>query len=175
MRVTPSLPSPSWGMRGESVLWFTPPQHARHTWMTGLPQLPWGIAVEEAQRRMGVGGRRAALGRGSSCSRTFVCPFLSVRCASMGTWISIRRTVGPFRSVATRCSRSGHYVGRIVHDRIYDPSGHYAGTIVGDRVVYRRTQSTGSAGPSSAANRVGVARAVRVGSAIMGDEPPFPD
>ena len=72
-------------------------------------------------------------------------------------------------------SRSGHYVGSIVHDRIYDPSGHYAGTIVGDRVVYRRTQSTGSAGPSSAANRVGVARAARVGSAIMGDEPPFPD
>jgi len=33
---------------------------------------PVGIAVDEAQRRMGVGGRRAALGRGSSCSRTFV-------------------------------------------------------------------------------------------------------
>jgi len=64
-------------------------------------------------------------------------------------------------------SRSGHYVGRIVHDRIYDPSGHYAGTIVGDRVVYRRTQSTGSAGPSSAANRVGVARAAGVAAQAL--------
>jgi hypothetical protein len=72
-------------------------------------------------------------------------------------------------------SRSGQYVGRIVHDRIYDPSGRYAGTIVGDRVVYRHTHSASTAGPSIAANRIGLARVGRVGSAIMGDEPPFPD
>ena len=72
-------------------------------------------------------------------------------------------------------SRSGRYLGRIRNDKVYDPSGNYCGTIIGDRVVYRGTHSATISGPSVAANRVGTARANRVGSAIWGDEPPFPD
>ena len=72
-------------------------------------------------------------------------------------------------------SRSGRYLGRIQNGKVYDPSGRYAGTIVDDRVVYRSTDSASIASPSVSANRVGTARANRVGSAMWGDEPPFPD
>lgn len=72
-------------------------------------------------------------------------------------------------------ARSGTYVGRVKVDRVFDPSGRYAGTIVGDRVVYRSTDSASISGPSNSANRAGSASARRVGSAIWGDEPPFPD
>lgn len=72
-------------------------------------------------------------------------------------------------------SRSGVYLGQIRNGKVYDPSGSYAGTIVGDRVVYRGTDSATLANPSVAAGRAGTARANRAGSAIWGDEPPFPD
>lgn len=72
-------------------------------------------------------------------------------------------------------SRSGHHLGRIRNGKVYDPSGRYAGTIVGDRVVYRGTDSATVASPSVSAGRAGTARANRAGSAIWGDEPPFPD
>jgi hypothetical protein len=72
-------------------------------------------------------------------------------------------------------SRSGVYVGKVYDDRVYDPSGRYAGTIVGDRVVYRSTHSARIKGPSTSANRVGLAAANRVQSAIWGEEPRFPD
>lgn len=72
-------------------------------------------------------------------------------------------------------SRSGRYVGLIRNGRVYDPNGNYAGTIVGDRVIYRSTDSATIAGPSVSADRAGIARANRVGSATWGDEPAFPD
>jgi len=79
------------------------------------------------------------------------------------------------RSGDSLYSRSGRYVGRIRNGKVYDPSGRYAGTIVGDRVVYRGTDSATLGSPSTSAGRAGSARANRVGSAIWGDEPSFPD
>lgn len=72
-------------------------------------------------------------------------------------------------------SRSGRYLGQIRNGKVYDPSGHYAGTVVRDRVVYRGTDSATIGSPSISANRAGSAAARAVGSAILGDEPPFPD
>ncbi|MGV3712891.1 4-fold beta flower protein [Pseudolysinimonas sp.] len=72
-------------------------------------------------------------------------------------------------------SRSGTYVGRISNGKIYDPNGRYAATIVGDRAVYRTTDSASIIGPSISSNRVGIAVINKVGAAIIGDEPPFPD
>lgn len=72
-------------------------------------------------------------------------------------------------------SRSGRYVGQIRGRKVFAPIGRYAGTVVGERVIYRSTDSASVSGLSTAANRVGSARANRVGSALWGDEPPFPD
>ncbi len=73
-------------------------------------------------------------------------------------------------------SRSGKHVGRISGDTIYGLTGRYAATIVGDRAVYRSADSASTAGVASPrASRVGTAEASRVGSAIMGSEPEFPD
>jgi hypothetical protein len=72
-------------------------------------------------------------------------------------------------------ARSGRYVGRIKGDYVFDPTGRYAATIVGDRVVFRSTHAARISSPSVAANRAGSATANRVGSAIWGDEPSFPD
>ena len=80
------------------------------------------------------------------------------------------QTVGP-----QLYSRSGKYLGRISGDKVYGRDGKYAGTIVGDRVVYRATDRAYAGSPSSSANIVGTAAARTVGSAIMGDEPGFPD
>lgn len=72
-------------------------------------------------------------------------------------------------------SRSGNVVGRIKGEKVYATDGHYVGTIVGDRLVYRSTDSASMGSPFSAVNRVGSAKANRVGSAIWGDEPNIPD
>jgi hypothetical protein len=72
-------------------------------------------------------------------------------------------------------ARSGTYLGRVHGDRVYDPSGRYAGTIVGDRIVYRSTDSASISSPATSANRVGSAAGRRVGAALWGDEPTFPD
>jgi hypothetical protein len=72
-------------------------------------------------------------------------------------------------------SRSGIIVGRIKREKVYGTDGRYVGTIVGDRLVHRSTQSAGISSSFSAANRAGLARADRAGSAIWGDEPDIPD
>jgi hypothetical protein len=72
-------------------------------------------------------------------------------------------------------SGSGKVVGRIKNDKVYGTDGRYVGTIVNDRLVYRSTQSATISSPFLSANRVGTARANRVGSAIWGDEPNIPD
>lgn len=72
-------------------------------------------------------------------------------------------------------SKNGALVGRIDGDRVFSPQGKYVGTIVGDRLVYRSTNSAGSRGSFTRANRAGSARASRAGSAIWGDEPDIPD
>lgn len=72
-------------------------------------------------------------------------------------------------------SGSGTVVGRIKGKKVYGTDGRYVGTITGDRLVYRSTDSAGVGSPFVAANRVGTARANRVGSAILGDEPDIPD
>jgi hypothetical protein len=72
-------------------------------------------------------------------------------------------------------SRSGVYLGKIRGDKVYDPQGQYAGTIVGNRVVYRRMNSGSRTGGSNAARRAGRASASAARSAVMGDEPNFPD
>jgi hypothetical protein len=72
-------------------------------------------------------------------------------------------------------ARSGTAVGRIKGTKVYGPDGRYVGTIVGDRLVYRSTDSAGVSSSFSATSRAGSARANRVGSAIMGDEPDIPD
>jgi len=72
-------------------------------------------------------------------------------------------------------SRSGKVVGRIKNGKVYGTDGRYVGTIVNDRLVYRSTDSATISSPFSSANRVGTARANRVGSAIWGNEPNIPD
>ena len=72
-------------------------------------------------------------------------------------------------------SRSGQYVGRIRDGKIFDASGRYAATIVNDRAVYRSIHSARIISASSSGNRSGIAASNRVGSAIMGEEPRFPD
>lgn len=72
-------------------------------------------------------------------------------------------------------SRSGTYLGSISNGKVYDPSGRYAGTVDGDRVVYRSSDSTSVGSSTISGSRAGVASANVVGSAVWGDEPPFPD
>ena len=72
-------------------------------------------------------------------------------------------------------SRSGKVVGRINGEKVYGTDGHYVGTIINDRLVYRSMDSSSRGSSFSASNRVGTARANRVGSAMMGDEPDIPD
>ena len=72
-------------------------------------------------------------------------------------------------------SKSGIYLGRISGDKVFDPNGLYAGTIDGGRVYYRSTDSATLGTISTLANMVGTAAADMVGSALWGDEPPFPD
>ena len=72
-------------------------------------------------------------------------------------------------------SRSGTVIGRIRGKKVYGTDGRYVGTITGDRLVYRSTDSASISSPFSAPNRVGSARANRVGSAVWGDEPEILD
>jgi hypothetical protein len=72
-------------------------------------------------------------------------------------------------------SRSGQIVGRINGEKVYGTDGRYVGTIVNERLVFRSTHSASIGSPFSAANRVGTAKASRVGSAMWGDEPNIPD
>lgn len=78
-------------------------------------------------------------------------------------------------SGSTVYSRSGKVVGRIKGEKVFGANGRYVGSIVGDRLVYRSTQSAVISTPFASANRVGSARAQRVGSAIWGDEPDIPE
>ena len=68
-------------------------------------------------------------------------------------------------------SQSGQIVGRIKDDKVFGTDGRYVGTIVNDYLVYRSTDSAKISSPFSSANRMGTARANRIGSAIWGDEP----
>jgi hypothetical protein len=72
-------------------------------------------------------------------------------------------------------SRSGAVIGRIKGGKVYGTNGRYVGTITSDRLVYRSTESGSVSSPFSAANRAGLARANRAGSAVWGDEPEIPD
>lgn len=78
-------------------------------------------------------------------------------------------------SGSTVYSKSGKVVGRIKGKKVFGPDGKYVGTIVNDRLVYRSTDSASISSLFSAANRVGTAKANRLGSAILGDEPKIPD
>lgn len=78
-------------------------------------------------------------------------------------------------SDSTVYSKSGKVVGRIKGKKVFGPDGKYVGTIVNDRLVYRSTDSASISSPFSSANRVGTAKANRVGSAIWGDEPKISD
>jgi hypothetical protein len=72
-------------------------------------------------------------------------------------------------------SRSGTHVGRVRGSKVYGPDGRYAGTIVGDRVIYRSVDSAGISSPFAHRVSAGSASASAAGSAVMGDEPNFPD
>lgn len=78
-------------------------------------------------------------------------------------------------SGATVFSPAGQVVGRIKDARVFGTDGRYVGSIVGDRLVYRSTHSAAIGSPFAAANRAGIARANRAGSAMWGDEPDIPD
>lgn len=78
-------------------------------------------------------------------------------------------------SGSTVYSRTGRVVGRIKGEKVYGTDGQYVGTIVGDRLVYRATHIASISSPFSTANRAGIARASRAGSAIWGEEPDIPD
>lgn len=102
-------------------------------------------------------------------------------CLVSGPWLASSMSIlytkngRPLRREGDRLySRSGIYIGKIYEDRVYHSNGDYAATIIGDRVVYRATHSARIKGPSISANRVGIAVADRVPSAIWGDEPNFP-
>lgn len=71
-------------------------------------------------------------------------------------------------------SKSGKPVGKIRGKKVFGTNGRYVGTIVNDRLVYRSTDSAAIGSSFSVANRVGSARASRVGSAIWGEEPNIP-
>jgi hypothetical protein len=73
-------------------------------------------------------------------------------------------------------SRSGRHVARLRGKKAYAPDGRYVGTLVGDRLVYRSMDSA-SVGSSfvESISRVGTSHMNRLGSAIMGEEPPIPD
>jgi hypothetical protein len=79
------------------------------------------------------------------------------------------------RSGDSLYSKSGVYLGRISGDKVYSANGRYAGTIDGDRVCYRTTDSATLGTISTSANMAGTAAANMAGSALWGDEPPFPD
>lgn len=72
-------------------------------------------------------------------------------------------------------SKSGKAFGKIRGNKVFDTSGCYVGTIVNERLVYRSTDSANVSSPFSANNRMACAKANRIGSAIMGDEPKIPD
>ena len=72
-------------------------------------------------------------------------------------------------------SKSGVAFGKIQGSKVFGTDGCYIGTIVNDRLVYRSTDSASIGSPFCVANRVGCAKANRVGSAIMGDEPRIPN
>jgi hypothetical protein len=78
-------------------------------------------------------------------------------------------------SGTTVYSSSGRVVGRISGNRVFGADGRYVGTIVGDRLVHRSTDNANTGASFSAADRIGSARASRVGAAIWGDEPDIPD
>lgn len=72
-------------------------------------------------------------------------------------------------------SKSGIAFGKILGSKVFGTNGHYVGTIINERLVFRSTDSANVGSSFCVANRVGFARANRVGSAIMGDEPKVPD
>ncbi len=72
-------------------------------------------------------------------------------------------------------SKTGKVVGKIKGDKVYGTDGRYVGTIVNDRLVYHSTQSATISSSFTAANRIGIAKANRAGSAIWGEEPNIPD
>ena len=72
-------------------------------------------------------------------------------------------------------TKSGRIAGKIKGHKVFGTSGRYVGTIVNDRLVYRSTDSASISSPFSSANKPGLARANRAGSAIWGDEPRIPD
>lgn len=67
----------------------------------------------------------------------------------------------------------GRHVARLRGSKAFNSRGHYVATLVGDRLVYRSTDSASTGGVFTP--RVGspFARASRVGSALLGDEPDF--
>lgn len=72
-------------------------------------------------------------------------------------------------------SRSGRHVARLRGKKAYAPDGRYVGTLVGDRLVYRSMDSASVGSPFVESMRVGTSHMNRLGSAIMGEEPPIPD
>jgi len=68
-------------------------------------------------------------------------------------------------------SPDGREIGRIRGSKVFGPDGRYVGTIAGDRLVYRSTDSASVASSFAPSHRAGSSRAIRVGSAIWGDEP----
>lgn len=72
-------------------------------------------------------------------------------------------------------SKSGKVISRIQGEKVFGTKGTYVGTIVNDRLVYRSTQSETISSALTAVNKVGTARANRVGSAIWGEELDIPN
>lgn len=67
-------------------------------------------------------------------------------------------------------SRSGQFVGHISGNKVYGAGGSYVGTIDSGRLVFRSSDNVGTGDSSSVAgNRVGMARANQVGSALWGN------
>lgn len=72
-------------------------------------------------------------------------------------------------------SKSGIVVGQINNGKVFDSNGNYVGTIFNDRLVYRSTDSILISSVFIASNIIGTAKANRIGSAILGEEPKIPE
>ncbi len=78
-------------------------------------------------------------------------------------------------STNTVYSKSGKVIGRIRGEKVFGTNGRYVGTIVNDRLVYRSTQSATISSSFTDANKAGIAKANRAGSAIWEAEQNIPD
>lgn len=68
----------------------------------------------------------------------------------------------------------GRQVAKLRGDRAFGPDGKYVGSVISGRLVYRSTHASRIGTPYAPKMQSPFSRARRVGSAILGEEPPIP-